>query len=74
MAKLETDGDTNTDDDNSQATIIISVKTGEVVSAIIIIMMIASLAICGYMTTLIISKMKKGPDINGINFLKNKNK
>ena len=74
VAKLETDGDTNTDDDNSQATIIISVKTGEVVSAIIIIMMIASLAICGYMTTLIISKMKKGPDINGINFLKNKNK
>ncbi len=74
VAKLETDGDTNTDDDNSQATIIISVKTGEVVSAIIIIMMIASLAICGYMTSLIISKMKKGPDINGIKFLKNKNK
>lgn len=73
-AKLETDDYTNTDDDDSQATIIVSVKTGEIVSAIIIIMIIASLGIAGYMTSQIISKMRKGPDIEGINFLKNKNK
>ncbi len=73
-AKLETDDDTNTDDDDSQATIIVSVKTGEIVSAIIIIMIIASLGICGYITAHVVSKMGKGPDIEGIKFLKNKNK
>ena len=73
-AKLETDNDTNTDDDDSQATIIVSVKTGEIVSAIIIIMIIASLGICGYITAQGLSKKGKGPDIEGIKFLKNKNK
>ena len=71
-AKLETDGDgnTNKDDDNSQATIIVNVKTGEIVSAIIIIMIVASLGICGYIISSTITKMGKGPDIRGIKFLK----
>ncbi len=70
IAKLEMDDDTNTEDDDSQATLIISVKTGEIVSAIIIMMIVASLSICGGIITIVISKMGKGPDIKGINFLK----
>lgn len=74
IAKLEIEDDTNTEDDESQATVIISIKTGEIVSAIIIIMIIASLGICGYITIQVISKKEKGPDIEGIRFLKNKDK
>lgn len=71
-AKLELDDDSNTDinDDNSQATVIINVKTGEKVSAIIIIMIIVSLGICGYIIANILSKMGKGPNIKGIKFMK----
>ncbi len=74
VAKLEIEDDTNTEDDESQATVIISIKTGEIVSAIIIIMIIASLGICVYITIQVISKKEKGPNIEGIRFLKNKDK
>ena len=71
-AKLEQDDNSDIDknDDNSQATVIINVKTGEKVSAIIIIMIIASLGICGYIITNISSKMGKGPNIKGIKFMR----
>ncbi len=59
--------DINSEDDNSEATLIISVKTGIVVNAIIIIMIISSLGICAYIIIRVINK--KGPSIDRIRFL-----
>ena len=68
-AKIEgQEEETNTQDNISEATIIISIKTGIKVSIIIIMMIITSLGICGYMYVAVINK--KGPSINRIKFLK----
>ncbi len=66
-AKLENTEDMNSEDNISEATIVISVKTGIVVSAIIIIIIISSLGISGYMIIRVINK--KEPNISKIRFL-----
>ena len=66
-AGLEGDEDSIIEDNTSEATVIVSLKTGEIVSAIIIIMIVASLAICGYVIAIVISKM--GRELNRIRFL-----
>ncbi|MCI8961355.1 MAG: hypothetical protein HFJ18_00295, partial [Clostridia bacterium] len=60
--------DTNEQDNKSEATVIVSIKTGETVSIIIVGMIITALAITGYITYIIIRK--KQPGINKIKFLK----
>lgn len=64
--------DTKTKDDKSEATVIVSIKTGVVVSIIIVIMILGSLGICGYVIITTTHKMGKGPDINKIKFLMRK--
>lgn len=59
--------DTNMEDDKSEAVVVVNIKTGEVVSIIVIMMIIVSLGICGYISITIINK--KGPSINKIKFL-----
>ena len=60
--------DTNKKDDISETTIVISIKTGEVVSNLIIMMIVLSLGIC---TIIIISiKNKREMKINNIKFLR----
>ncbi len=59
--------DTNKDDDSSEATIIVSIKTGWQVSTIITITIIMSMIIIGGLMIIIIRK--KGPHINDIEFL-----
>ena len=61
--------DRNREDDTSSATIIVSIKTGWQVSAIIIVTLIVSFIITGYMIILLINRMGKGPNINRIRFL-----
>ncbi|MCI8832953.1 MAG: hypothetical protein HFJ19_01945 [Clostridia bacterium] len=60
--------DGNPEDNISEATMVVSIKTGEKVSIIIIGMIIIALIIAGYITYRIIRK--KGPSINRIRFLK----
>ena len=60
--------ETNKEDNISKATIVLSIKTGEVVSIIIIMMILTSLGICSYIT--ITTIRKKDPDIKDIKFLK----
>ena len=57
----------NKEDDKSEATIVISIKTGVKVSLIIIMMIIISLGICGYMYISIMDR--KGQKLNKIKFL-----
>ena len=64
--------DTNKKDDISEAIIIVSIKTGIVVSIIIITMILGSLGICGYVIITTMNKMGKGPDIRKIKFLMRK--
>ena len=59
--------DTNIKDDKSEATVIVSIKTGETVSIMVIMMIIASLGICGYVSIVTIGK--KGPEMKKIKFL-----
>ena len=61
--------DTNKDDDLSEATIIVSIKTGWKVNAMIVVTIIMAMAITGYLIVLIIRKTRKGPHINDIGFL-----
>lgn len=60
--------DTNKEDNKSQVIVIVSVKTGETVSIIIIAMLIVVFIITGYITYRIINK--KQSKINNIKFLK----
>lgn len=64
--------DTNEKDNASEVTIVVSIKTGIVVSMIIITMILGSLGICGYVIITTMNKMGKGPDINKIRFLMRK--
>ena len=64
--------DNNKEDDISNATIVVSIKTGWQVSTIIIITFIISMIITGYLTTIIIHTFGKGPDIKDIKFLMKK--
>ena len=59
--------DTDMEDDKSEAVVVVNIKTGEVVSIMVIMMIIVSLGICGYISITIINK--KGPSINKIKFL-----
>lgn len=59
--------DTNKKDDISETTIVISIKTGEAVSTIVIVMILVSLIICSYITIKTIRK--KEPRIKNIKFL-----
>ncbi len=71
-ARLESiDGniDIESKDDTSSATIVISIKTGEKVSVIIIGMLLISFIICGYMMYRLKGRMGKGPSIRRIKFL-----
>ena len=61
-------GDTNEEDNIGEATIVLSIKTGEVVSAIIIVILLTSLGIISYIT--IVTIRKKEPDTKEIKFLK----
>ena len=72
IAGIENDAnytDRNKEDDISTATIVVSIKTGGVISAIIIIMLIVSFMITGYMIITSIKGMGKGPNIRKIRFL-----
>ena len=60
--------DTNEQDNKSEATVIVSIKTGETVSIIIVGMIIVALVITGYITYIIIRK--KQPNMKDIKFLK----
>lgn len=64
--------DTNTKDDISEAIIVVSIKTGIVVSIIIVVMILGSLGICAYIIITTMKRMGKGPDINKIRFLMKK--
>ncbi len=59
--------DTNEKDDISEATIVISIKTGEAVSSIIIMVIVLSLIICSYIT--IFTIRRKEPEIKDIRVL-----
>ena len=61
--------DTNAEDDTSTATIVISIKTGWKVSAIIIITIVTSMIITGYLIVITLRATGKGPDIKTIRFL-----
>ena len=60
--------DINPEDNISEATIVVNIKTGEKVSIIIIGMIMIALMIAGYITYIVIQR--KGPGINRIRFLK----
>ena len=60
--------DTNEKDNIGEATIVLSIKTGETVSNIIIVMLMGSLVICSYITIRTIRR--KDPEIKDIKFLK----
>jgi len=60
--------DTNEEDNLGEATIVISIKTGEVVSIIVIMMIITALGISGYIT--LYATRRKEPEIKDIKFLK----
>jgi len=60
--------DINEEDDKGEATIVISIKTGEVVNIIVIMMIITALGISGYITIRAIKR--KEPEIKDIKFLK----
>ena len=67
-AEIEGQEENGKEEDNkSEATIIINIKTGIKISIIIIIMIITSMGICGYMYVRIVKK--KEPSINKIKFL-----
>ena len=59
--------DTNEKDDISEVTIVISIKTGEAVSSIIIMVIVLSLIICSYIT--IFTIRRKEPEIKDIRVL-----
>ncbi len=59
----------NTQKESSEVTIIVAIKTGVVVSSIIIVMILVSFAICTWMIVLLVRKMNKGEGINKIKFL-----
>ena len=65
-------GDTDKEDNTSEATIVVSIKTGVVVSIIIISLIISSLGICGYIIVKTVRGMKDGSDIKTIRFLMKK--
>ena len=65
--ELDNNSNINLGDYTSDATVIISIKTGQVVSAIIIIMIIGALGICGYIAVKVLGR--KGPNIRRIRFL-----
>jgi len=68
-AQLEgQEDDINPEDNISEATIVVNIKTGEKVSIIIIGMIMIALMIAGYITYIVIQR--KGPGINRIRFLK----
>lgn len=48
--------DTDMEDDKSEAVVVVNIKTGEVVSIMVIMMIIVSLGICGYISITIINK------------------
>ena len=60
--------DTNEEDNIGEAAIVISIKTGEVVSIIVIMMIITALGISGYIT--LYATRRKEPEIKDIKFLK----
>ena len=59
----------NIKDNTSTVTVITSIKTGESVSAIIIVTLIISFVISGYISIVLVKRMGKGPYINDIKFL-----
>ena len=61
-----------TEDNNSTATIVVTIKTGETIKNIAKGLLILSLAVCLYMEILLVISIKKGPDIKEIKFLKKK--
>ena len=63
--------ETNKNDNQATSTIIVSIKTGVIVSIAIIIMIITSLLICGYIIITTTHRMGKEPNIKDIGFLKN---
>ena len=56
-------------DDLTTVTIVIGIKTGEVVSIAIIMMLTISYTIAGYMIITSIKRIKQKPDIKDIKFL-----
>ncbi|MCI8961752.1 MAG: MucBP domain-containing protein, partial [Clostridia bacterium] len=60
--------DTNEEDNVGKATIVLSIKTGEAVSSIIIVMIMGTLIISSYIT--IVTIRRKDPEIKDIKFLK----
>ena len=62
--------DTNAEDDISRAEIIISIKTGEKISVIIIAIIIISLLAIVYIIIILINKKEEGPNINKIRYLR----
>ena len=62
--------ETNKNDNQATSTIIVSIKTGVIVSIAIIIMIITSLLICGYIIITTANRMGKGSNIKDIGFLK----
>ena len=67
-AQIEVQEDEKPEDNVSEATMVVSIKTGEKVSIIIIGMIIIALIISGYITYRIVHK--KDPTINRIRFLR----
>ena len=61
--------DTNEEDNVSEATILISIKTGWQVSVIIIITTLLSITIAGCLIVIILRTSGKGPNIHNIRFL-----
>ena len=61
--------DTYEENDTSEATILISIKTGWKVSTMIIVTMLSSMVITGYLILVIIRNFGKGPNIKNIKFL-----
>ncbi len=61
--------ESNFENNKSEAEIVIGIKTGMVISTAIIVMIIVSLGICGYVITITIKNRKYGPNINKIKFL-----
>ena len=59
-------------DNQSTATVVVTIKTGETIKNIAKGLLILSLAVCIYMEILLVISIKKGPDIKEIKFLKKK--
>ena len=59
-------------DNQSTATVVVTIKTGETIKNIAKGLLILSLAVCLYMEILLVISIKKGPDIKEIKFLKKK--